>query len=93
MSMRPEAAKNFKIATEGLQEDSIALEPSAEAAVWKAPSLYTKEIHLLIPKHLLEEQGPGGILSRDERSGGTILSSPSALRKLGASVLYSSSAF
>lgn len=41
---------------------SFALETSAKAAVWKEPKLYTKNIYLIILKHLPQEQGSVGTL-------------------------------
>lgn len=41
---------------------SFALEISAKAAVWKEPKLYTKNIYLIILKHLPQEQGSVGTL-------------------------------
>lgn len=55
--------------------------PSAEAAVWKAPRLYVNEIHLLILKHLLEEQVHVGFSLRREAVTGAVLCFPSTLIK------------
>lgn len=49
--------------------DSLTPETSAKAALWQAPRLYGKEVHLLILKCLPEEQRPAHTLSRDGDTG------------------------